>query len=635
MADEAKLIIHLKSDAEDQRQLGETRKPPVFPNQPPTLDLSQMTGEAGKALDDIGARIASNLGNLPPFEISINQPSPVTPVVNQPDPITPDVNQPNPIDVGINQPNPIDVGINQPPPVNPVVNQPAPITPDVNQPPPVDVAVNRPSPPVDMFGSLMSSFQAMDNQVLRVTENISRWVLPDAPDFTAFREELEASARALSELARVATERKDQPAEKVEPARRPRGEKIPDVLPAGKIPENMARQAELQSRMVADKIANLEQAIGQTQDPAARGELQKKLDTQRKQQENMERAGMSEPERIAYDTEKKTEQTRKEISNLEQARDRTKDPDARARIDSQIQAKQKQLPATNQPGGFEKFLRGLTGGKGGGGGMFGMIGNMGGDAGGGMGSAVGMMGPIGTIIAAADMAAKKATDAIQFTGKVGEAVMSFDADRLTSEFNNLTKQIPIVGQVIGAFGDALGGIIGSTDQLAKRLSSYDGNLASTMAMIEVNRLMRDMQRAREMGTELAEYAKSRDQFQAKVEELMQKVAMKIIPALTKIAEYGEASFIIAEEFYNAYKEGFKLAWDYLVSIGDSILPGFREILRTLKLILGALAGDSELSSAEADRLLADFFRSFGDIPATGAIERTGPMADPLFPGVFE
>jgi len=144
------------------------------------------------------------------------------------------------------------------------------------------------------------------------------------------------------------------------------------------------------------------------------------------------------------------------------------------------------------------------------------------------------------VLATAINAVEKAVNAVMQTGKQGAmGVMSFDPMQINRGFADLASNVPIVG---GLFGGLINTTLDLSDAMmntARRLSAYNGELAAGMARIDVERLMRDIERARTHGPELLAAAERRATFEEKWSELIDKMMPTVLAFLEEMMSFLE------------------------------------------------------------------------------------------------
>ena len=168
------------------------------------------------------------------------------------------------------------------------------------------------------------------------------------------------------------------------------------------------------------------------------------------------------------------------------------------------------------------------------------LGNIGAAAGGGTAGVLAQASALAGPVAAVGMAAKELEKAfirtIDNVGRFGKSIMAIDADGFVREVNNLVKQVPILGGVLGAAGDAFMGILDSAEGTANRLAQYNPQLAMAQAQVEVRRILNDIQRAQRLGPQLADFLQRRQEQRERLEEIMVRLADKLLPVVTDIME---------------------------------------------------------------------------------------------------
>lgn len=219
-------------------------------------------------------------------------------------------------------------------------------------------------------------------------------------------------------------------------------------------------------------------------------------------------------------------------------------------------------------------------------------------------------GPAGAITAAVKLAIDKLTEGIQAAFKIGAAIVSFDADRLARGFADLATKVPLVGGLMGALGHGILDLSDSIANTAQHLSQYNGALATQLANYEVEQINRDIRRAQQFGPEIMAAMESRQEFQRKLNEFMDrytpmflKIAEKCLAALTSLMDAPAAIQAFVLEQIAGMLEVF-----------SAMLPG--DWLRGVIAHLRTIARNTDPASnddANTDTLLGNFFNMQGGL----------------------
>lgn len=230
----------------------------------------------------------------------------------------------------------------------------------------------------------------------------------------------------------------------------------------------------------------------------------------------------------------------------------------------------------------------------------------------------GMAATAAPILALIDQVKQTITGTIDQVGKFGASVAAIDADGLMQNTNEVIKKFGFVGEVAGAFGDALFGIIGAMDQTASRLAQYSPELAVTEAMIEVRQIMNDMRRANQMGSELADYLEQRQNLRERLEAVMERLAKKLIPLVTQILEHVESMVNVAEGGFT----GATLAVESLNQFAQGNLFGlFTTMTDGVNQLVNNTRPDPE----------SDIYNWFGDMTTAGFTSTPTTSGGPATP----
>lgn len=162
------------------------------------------------------------------------------------------------------------------------------------------------------------------------------------------------------------------------------------------------------------------------------------------------------------------------------------------------------------------------------------------------GGIAGAAGPAAAAIAIAEEIKNQIVNVIKGIGDTLSTITSIDADRFAMGLNDMARKIPVVGEYLGAMGDALGGVIRSLDETAHRLAQYSGPLAAQEALIEVRNIVRDIRRAEVLGDDLAKYLEQRQNVREKLEDIMTRLSVKLIPLVTSLLEIAENNMPVLE-----------------------------------------------------------------------------------------
>lgn len=221
----------------------------------------------------------------------------------------------------------------------------------------------------------------------------------------------------------------------------------------------------------------------------------------------------------------------------------------------------------------------------------------GGVAAGGSAAGAGAMGglaaaaPIGIAIAAAgaiEGAMKSAVDsAVEPIQKFGTAIGSFDAHALTRASFDYVEKLGIAGYAVSKFGGAVLDVTEAVSNYVKKISQYSGLLAQQEAMIEVQNLRRDINRAQNMGPDFARFVEARNNVEQKLQDIMDKIAPPMLRALTGILNFVEMNANAAE----AVLEGVLAIVEYLQKdpVGQALLVA----VNPLGALLGQLVRHTE------------------------------------------
>jgi hypothetical protein len=245
-------------------------------------------------------------------------------------------------------------------------------------------------------------------------------------------------------------------------------------------------------------------------------------------------------------------------------------------------------------------------------------------AGAGGGAMLAAAGPIGAAVAVAHMAKEKIEALAAASFKAAKSIAEFDAEGLARSFADLAKQVPVVGGVLGGL---VGGILDLADgvfRTAQRLSEYNGALAVQMAELEVRQIQRDIRRAQELGPQLVAAVEARQEFQEKMQKIMDKLA----PILIKAAELGMNALTSMVEIAAQGLRTLAQIADHVPGMPQRIRDSLHAIERDLEQIIDNTA------PAGASDILTDFER---DLQREARILEAGVATprpeQPAFPGL--
>ncbi len=154
----------------------------------------------------------------------------------------------------------------------------------------------------------------------------------------------------------------------------------------------------------------------------------------------------------------------------------------------------------------------------------------------GVSGALAAAGPIGAIVAAADMAGKAVAGAVETVGKWAGAMAGLElkTQDVIRGFSDLASNVPIIGGILGAFGNTIAGLMDGLDKTTKRLAQYSPELATQQAQFEVASILRDIKRAQELGPQLLEFNQRKFEMDQRLQDIQQKLIEKLIPFLEDI-----------------------------------------------------------------------------------------------------
>lgn len=220
--------------------------------------------------------------------------------------------------------------------------------------------------------------------------------------------------------------------------------------------------------------------------------------------------------------------------------------------------------------------------------------------GGELASAFGMAPVVGQIAGAAVAAANVIGEKIgksldQGFGNVQQVFAFNGMDTIHSGTNQLINagvgQIPLLGDAIRSVNEGFFKLIDTLDQTAQRLSMYDGALAGAMANIEVRRLLRDVERARTLGPQLANYVEARENLAERIEDMLIRFGPPIISVLTTILKAIEIPATIISSIFDLLSNVFEAAVNANIPMVSNLLNNLQQALNQF---LGNQAGNNNV-----------------------------------------
>lgn len=214
-------------------------------------------------------------------------------------------------------------------------------------------------------------------------------------------------------------------------------------------------------------------------------------------------------------------------------------------------------------------------------------------------------GPIGAAIAAANVIGEKIAGGINTGANVWGSSLSFDGMKqmqgLHESVSSLYRNIPVLGQSIAAVYDSFFKLTGVIDTAAQRLSEYSGDLAYAQAQVEVRRIFREIERARTLGPQLANYVMARENLSEKIEELFVRFAPPLITAVTEILGLFETNIDLIVSVFHFFDE-----------ISQPAREAFNQLFNSLMQFLGQ-QNNNDQPDGNID-LVNLIFQSAGQLP---------------------
>ena len=104
------------------------------------------------------------------------------------------------------------------------------------------------------------------------------------------------------------------------------------------------------------------------------------------------------------------------------------------------------------------------------------------------------------------------------------------------KFGDMLPGIGLAFTIVGEAGKILGGLMQEFSRTAERFAEYNPQIQQSLALAEIRRVMGDMRRAQESGSELARFVEEQSRVQQQFEEIKMRIWMKLLPIVTAILE---------------------------------------------------------------------------------------------------
>jgi len=236
-------------------------------------------------------------------------------------------------------------------------------------------------------------------------------------------------------------------------------------------------------------------------------------------------------------------------------------------------------------------------------------------------------GPAAPLVLAAQMIKAKIVGGIQaggkmleFGGQVASKAMSGDNSgavrQVAGGMVELSKEIPIVGEMLGLLGDvglkaidAFSSFTRAAIERGKELSAYNANLAGAGAMADVRSMMGDIREADALGPALARMTEAQSKADDNLRKLLEPMKKFLI----------EKGAIILEKVTNVAGSLLEIKLiltsisDIIIGVMEDIVSGkwgnvqytVRSIINEFKKAWRELRGEEELGSLPWDKFLDD------------------------------
>jgi hypothetical protein len=144
--------------------------------------------------------------------------------------------------------------------------------------------------------------------------------------------------------------------------------------------------------------------------------------------------------------------------------------------------------------------------------------------------------PLMVGMAIADAVKNALSEITAFGSRGAQATMNFDAMGLQRGFGDLASNIPIVGGLFGGLINATANLSDAMLDTARRLSSYSSELAAGVAQLDVDRIMRDIERARTHGPDILAAVERRREYEDRMEQVWEKLMPIVLDFLSSMTD---------------------------------------------------------------------------------------------------
>ena len=209
---------------------------------------------------------------------------------------------------------------------------------------------------------------------------------------------------------------------------------------------------------------------------------------------------------------------------------------------------------------------------------------------------------------------------LEFGGQVASKAMSGDNSgavrQVAGGMVELSKEIPIVGEMLGLFGDvglkaidAFSSFTRAAIERGKELSAYNADLAGAGAMADVRSMMGDIREAEALGPALARMTEAQSKADDNLRKLLEPMKKFLIEKgaiiLEKVVNIAGSLLEIKLILSSLNKIIVQVGQDIASGQWENIQNTIRRIVDEFKKAWRELRGEEELGSLPWDKFLDD------------------------------